>query len=159
MRDKCSPLPVASLEWRKIALERHRGCNNGVLKGDKELKITRIAEDTCRRVWSFLWLHFLPCHPSKLPMERSSLRDTLTHKPGELDVKLTITNDKPTWGVGQPERRVAGLRHSVRSKMRRNRLEESSPWPHTPPWWNRIEEEDAHVSGWKTVVSLNIWVD
>ena len=50
-----------------------------------------------------------------------------------------------TWGVGQPDNRVAGLRHSVRSKMRRNRLEESSPCPQTPPWkedhsnWSEIK--------------------
>ena len=41
---------------------------------------------------------------------------------------------KITWGVGQPAKRVAGLRHSVRSKISRNGREERSPWPHTLPW-------------------------
>ena len=57
---------------------------------------------------------------------------------GSLIVIMMIINifiiSMITWGVGQPAKRVAGLRHSVRSKISRNGREKRSPWPHTLPW-------------------------
>ena len=58
-----------------------------------------------------------------------------------MTIKIFIIS-KITWGVGQPAKRVAGLRHSVRSKISRNGREERSPWPHTLPWREREGDKD-----------------
>ena len=76
---------------------------------------------------------------------------------GSLIVIMMIINifiiSMITWGVGQPAKRVAGLRHSVRSKISRNGREERSPWPHTLPW--RGWEGQKSISNLKTHFPLN----
>ena len=149
MQGICFPSPAPQQELLRISLARRKGCKECLFAFC--LWTFESEELTCKRVWSSLSLFLPPLpHLSKLPVVKSSLKDRLPRTPkcspwskkkrvGGSLIMITMTINifiisMITWGVGQPAKRVAGLRHSVRSKISRNGREERSPWPHTLPW-------------------------